>query len=251
LRNGVDLMCSNRECPGAAKKLIKHYISKPVVNIKGVGEALVDQLVEEKMISTPVDLFTLTKEQLLPIDRMGERKAEKIINAINKARLQTKRTFLLSLGIELLGKDVSEKIVDIVDLETMQLTSDITTIEGIGKTTAQAIQSGLKDMTWLAHDLLKFVTIEKTDKTEIVDILNGASFCISGKVEFVLDGIEYNERSTIQELIKFKGGKVVSSVSKKTDYLVAGPGTGSKSDKADKYGVSIIDGSQLAKMLEI
>lgn len=250
-RHGVDIVCPNTKCSGAAIKVIKHYVSKPVVNIDGVGEVLVDQLVESGLIKTAADLFTLTKSQLMTLDRMGDRKADKILEAINAVKKQTPRVFLLSLGIECLGKDVSEKIQDLVDFDTMQLTSDIINIDGIGETTANAVMYGLEQMKWLAEELKKHITIEKAQTVQLGTTLNGKSFCVSGHVELnFADGAYYEDRDAIQQLIKNYGGRAVSSVSKKLDYLVAGPGSGSKSDKANEYGLPIISGADLVKMME-
>lgn len=248
---GVDLMCTNVQCSGAAVKRIKHYISKPVVNIDGVGDKLIDQLVEAKLIKTPADLFKLTKDQLMPIDRMGDRKAEKVLAAIDVARKQTPRVFLLSLGVEDLGKDISEKIAEFVNFDTLEITCDLLTIDGVADKTAKAILDGLKEVKWLAEELRKYVTIEKKQVVKVSDSLGGKSFCVSGHVELdFADGAHYEDREAIQQLIKNYGGRAVSSVSKKLDYLVAGPGSGSKSDKAKEYGLPIITGADLVKMME-
>lgn len=249
VRSGVDLMCTNTKCSGAAIKLIKHYVSKPVVNVDGVGEKLVEQLVEAGFVRSPVDLFTLTRDQLMTLDRMGETKATNVLSSIEAARVQSIPVFLLSLGVESLGHDVAEKIAEVIDLETLTPTCDLTTISGIADTTANSVIQGLKEAKPLAEALLKQVAVIVVKRT-VVDVLKGRSFCVSGKVEFTFEGHEYTERGAIQELIKTRGGKVVSSVSKSLNYLVAGPGSGDKSVKAGEYDVSIIDGAMLAKMME-
>ena len=248
-RNGVDLMCTNLKCPGAAVKLVKHYVSKSVVNVDGVGEKLVEQLVEAGFVRSPADLFALTRDQLMTLERMGETKATSVLASIESVRVQSIPVFLLSLGVESLGHDVAEKIAEVIDLETLTPTCDLTTISGIASTTANAVIQGLKEAKPLADALKKYVTVKMIKRT-VVDVLKGQSFCVSGKVEFTFDGHEYTERGAIQELIKTRGGKVVSSVSKSLNYLVAGPGSGDKSVKAGEYGVSIIDGAALSKMME-
>jgi DNA ligase (NAD+) len=203
------------------------------------------------LIKNAADLYTLTKEQLMPLDRMGERKAENVLSSIATVKKQTPRVFLLSLGIEALGKDVSEKIADFVDFETMEVTTDITTIDGIGDSTAKSVLDGLKEMKWFAEELKKHVTIESKQTVQLGNTLNGKSFCVSGHVELIFKNNDtYEDREAIQQLIKNYGGRAVSSVSKKLDFLVAGPGSGSKSDKANEYGVPIITGADLVKMME-
>jgi DNA ligase (NAD+) len=248
-RIGVDICCSNIKCPGSALKLVNHYVSKPVVNIQDIGDKLVEQLITAGFVRTPADLFTVTRDQLMTLDRMGEKKADKIIASINSAREQSVKTFLLSLGIESLGHDVSEKIEDYIDLETMQPTCDLTTLSGIAATTADSVIQGLRESKPLADALMQQIAVTRSKRT-VVDILNGQSFCVSGKVEFVFDGVQYTDRGAIQELIKTRGGKVVSSVSKSLNFLVAGPGSGDKSVKANGYGIPILDGDALSKMME-
>lgn len=248
--DGVDITCPNKQCSGAAEKLIKHYVSKPVVNIEGVGEKLIEQLIQNGYIKTPADLYTLTRPHLLRLEKFGDRKAENVLESINKARTQSKVTFLLSLGVESLGKDVAAKIADLVDLDTLEVKGDITTIDGIADTTARSVINGLKEVKWLADELRKHVTVQDVQQVVVSNVLNGKSFCLSGSVEFEFDGKKYAERTEIQELIKSYGGRIVSGVSKKLDYLVAGPGSGSKSDKAREYGLPILSGDDLLKMLE-
>jgi len=249
--SGVDLLCPNVGCPGAAVERIKHYVSKPVVNIEGVGTKLIDQLVEANLIKTPADLFKLTKEQLMPIDRMGERKADNVLTSIDKAKKQSPEVFLLGLGVEALGKDISAKIADFVNFDTLEITCDIMSIDGVAEKTAKSVTEGLKEIKWLADELRKYVTIEKKQIVKVSDSLGGKSYCVSGHVELDFkDGAHYEDREAIQALIKNYGGRVVTSVSKKLDILVAGPGSGSKSDKAKEYGIPIITGADLVKMME-
>jgi len=246
----VDLGCPNEHCSGAAYEAIMHYVGKPVVNIKAVGDKLIAQLIKANLIEDPADLFTLTKSDLMTLDRMGDKKAEKTLEAINKARTQDVQTFLRSLGVELLGKDVSEKIADFVDLDTLTVTRDLTHIDGIAETTATAVTEGLDKSRPLADKLRQYVKITTGKAVALGNSLEGSAFCVSGSVEFDLDGENYSERSQIQNLIKSYGGKVSSSVSGRTSYLVAGPGSGSKSTKADDLGVTIIDGNKLAELIE-
>lgn len=249
--SGVDIICTNKMCPGVASKKIKHYVSKSAVDIDGIGEKLVDQLISANLIRTPADLFTLTEDMLMDIDRMGERKAQKIISSIDQARQQTPEVFLLSLGIDSLGKDISAKLADNMDFTTMLPTIDLLTLDNVAQTTADSIMNGLKETKWLADELRKHVSIKQSQNVQISNVLTGKAFCLSGTVVVTFkNGDTYEDREAIQLLIKNYGGRAVSSVSKKLDYLVAGPGSGSKSDKAKEYGIPIISGEELTKMME-
>ena len=248
---GVELCCPNKDCKGIAIKKIKYYVSKAAADIDGVGDKLIEQLFEANLIKTPADLFTLTEEKLKDIDRMGSKKAKNTIEAINKSREQTMEVFLHSMGIDSLGKDISAKIADHFDVKTMTVTIDLLTVDNIAEKTADAITKGLIESKPLAEELLKYVVIKQKQISQKPNIFNGKSFCVSGHIELNFkNGEHYEERSAIQDIIKSYGGTIKSSVSKKLDYLVAGPGSGSKSDDAMKFGVPIIDGDKLMKMIE-
>jgi DNA ligase (NAD+) len=249
VESGVDLLCPNLQCCGAAVKVIKHYVSKPVVNIDGVGEKLVEQLVENGYIKTAADIYTLTKPQLLRLEKFGDRKADNVLESIQKAKTQTKIVFLLSLGIDGLGKDVAAKIVDMVDLDTLTVNGDLCSVDGISDITANAVLSGLGESTNFVAELRKHVTIQDVKKAVVSNVLNDKSFCVSGSVIFEFNGKKYIEREEVQDLIRAYGGRVVTGVSKKVNILVAGPGSGSKSDKAREYGIPIISGDDLVKMI--
>jgi len=249
--NNVDLICLNKECPGLQRSYLKFYVSKPVVNMNTIGDKVIDQLYDANFIKTPADLYRITKSQLMTLDRMGDKKADKILNSINDARKQNKETFLRSLGIDGLGKTVSKLIVSKVDWGTTALktSSKIDGIDGIGPIIAKNIDEGFVSKSNLICDLFSNIDVEE-EKTEILDhIFNGEKFCVTGKIVFEYDNKSYSERNEIQKLIEALGGKTFSSVSSNLDYLLAGEKAGGKLSKANGLGVKVIDPEEFKKMI--
>lgn len=251
--DNVDLICPNQSCPGMERSYLKFYVSKPVVNMDGVGAKLIDQMYDAGLVKTPVDLFTLTEADLMKLDRMGKRKAEKILDAIATARKQDREMFLRSLSIEGLGKTVAKLIVDRVswDEDDLHVTSPLGHIDGIGPIIAKNIEDGLKLKQSLIHALMEHIEVEAEEEEEEVEqIFNGEKFCVTGKIVFEYNGKEYSERSDIQKLIEALGGKASSSVSKNLDYLLAGDKAGGKPSKATQLGVKVISADDFVNMLK-
>jgi len=249
----VDLICPNGKCPGMERSYLKFYVSKPVVNMDGLGDKLVDQLYDACLVRTPVDFYSLTEADLMTLDRMGKRKAEKILTAISNAKNQDKEMFLRSLGIEGLGKTVSKLIVDKVDWSTniLRVTSALNNIDGIGSTIADNIDDGFEDKAGLIAELLSYIDLEEEEEAEELDqIFNGEKICVTGKLVFEYNGKEYTERGEIQKLIEALGGKASSSVSKSLDYLLAGEKAGGKLAKATSLGVKVLSAKDFETMIK-
>lgn len=252
VQTGVDMECPNLNCNGASIEYLKFYVSKPVTNMDTIGDKIIDQLYDAGFVKTPADLFKLTKAQIMTLDRMGEKKCENILESIKTAKKQDKEMFLRSLGIDGLGKTVSKLIVDKIDWSSkiLRLTSELRDIEGIGPIISQNIKDGLNNKLEFISELLNYIEIE--DKQKIMtskQVFHGETFCITGKVIFIYEDKEYSERDDIQKLIESLGGKVVSSVSGKLNYLLAGENAGSKLDKATELGVTVISADDFVKMI--
>lgn len=248
----VDLMCPNVHCPGAAKRYLEYYISKPVTNMKNFGVETVGALFDKGFIRTPADLFSLTSETLQRLDGVKERKAQKILDAIASARVQTPERFLVSLGIDGLGHEVARLIVDEIDWKTVTLkpTANLESIQGIGNVLSVQVSKGLIMARSLIESLLQFVTIDLPEEVEVNDVLNGKTFCLTGKVVINNKGQELSSRSAIEEVIRSLGGKPVGSVSSKLDFLVQGEGGGSKAAKAASLGITTLTAADLEDMLQ-
>lgn len=246
----TQLMCPNSQCPAQLQDYLAHYVSRKVVNIMGVGETLIEKLLQAKLLKTPADFFRLTEAQIRRgVESQGETSAKNVIDSIAEHKEQTLPTFLYSLGIPALGNTISEKLADKFGTLDKILASGIDDFKGdkIGEKLAKAIHEGLAMRKDLIKDLLSVVDVK--DNKKVVGVLTGKSFCLTGHVEFEYGGKNYDARPDIEALIKSKGG-ACKSVSKELSYLVAGDGAGDKKERATKLKVPIIDGKALLKMLD-
>jgi DNA ligase (NAD+) len=248
----TQLVCDNvMNCVSQQTDYLDYYVSRGVVNIVGIGEKLIQKLHEKKLLKTPADLFRLTEKDLLAnIEGKAEKSARNAIAAIAACRNQTLDTFLVSLGIEGLGPAVAAKLAanfDSLDALRKATPEDFLRVEGIAETMAKTLHDGLKQRAPLIDDLLSVITLEQ--KTKIEGHLSGKSFCLTGHIEFDLDGKHYDARPEIEKLIESKGGSI-KSVSKALNYLVVGDDPGSKVEKAKKAGVTILSGAELVAILK-
>jgi DNA ligase (NAD+) len=238
--------CPNTHCPARVHNLIGHYASKSALDIEGMGEKNVLALLDAKLIRDPADLYTLTKDQLLKLDRFAEISATKLIQAIQQKKNPPLPHFLYGLGIRHVG---AQTAVDLANhfgsLEKLrQATVDeLRQVEGVGEVVAESI------VAWFAtghHEelLTKFANAGVAPKKVVK---SGGS--LSGK-NFVISGTLSMDREEAAEKIRALGGTFQSSVGKTTSYLVLGENPGqSKVDKAGKLGTKIIDEAQLLKLL--
>lgn len=248
----TNLLCPNiGGCPAQLQDYIAHYVSRKVCNIMGVGETLIEKLLEAGMISSPADLYALKEEDLVSgLARQGESSAKKIIAAIQERREQSLATFLQSLGIEKLGETVAERVADhfqSIDKVRSASKDDLMGVQGVAEGIATAIEQGLLLRKKLIDSLLRHVKIKTIEKID--GPLSGKSFCLTGKIEFDFDGKKFDARPDIEDLIKAKGGSL-KGVSKGLDFLIVGDDPGSKVEKAQKANVKVIDGAAFLKMLK-
>lgn len=234
-------------CPAQRKEAILHFVSRPALDIEGVGEKLVDQLVEQKLITTPADLYTLTEAQLAGLERMGEKSAANVIAALANSKATTLARFLYALGIREVGVATA--------LALAQHFGDIEALMQADRETLQAVPD--VGPVVAAHITAFF---QQTHNREVIERLREAgvhwpavklrrSAALAGK-SFVLTGtLETLTREEAREKLQALGAKVSGSVSSKTSYLVAGADPGSKLDKARALGVEILDETALLKML--
>ena len=239
--------CINSSCSALVKERIKHFASKRAFDIDGLGEKLVDQLVDTDLLSSFADIFSLAEENIRDLERMGAKSAANLQNAIEQSKSISLARFLFALGIRHAGEHVSAVLAEhFPDLHALMdcPREELEAIEGIGPIVAESIDSFFK---------------QEKNRRIIQQILNSgikfktASLKKTGKLQdnvFVLTGSLKNfTRSQAKELIEAAGGKVSGSVSGNTDYLVVGESPGSKLDRANKLGVRIIDEAQLKELL--
>ncbi len=247
----VAIRCpSTLNCPEQKIRRLTHFVSKDAFDISHLGEKVAAQLVEKKLIEDVADIFRLKEEDLQQLEGFKEKSIHNLLQAIEAARKVPMHRFILALGIKYVGEGAAEVLADHIssleDLETMTR-EEFQHIEGIGEKTAQAITDFFQDASHkkLVHDLLGAgLIIEKPHRIKIADhLFKGKTFVLTGTLE------KYS-RDEASELIKQRGGKVSGSVSKKTDYVLAGEEAGSKLEKAKSLGIKIPFGLKNPKLLE-
>jgi DNA ligase (NAD+) len=247
LEGEAAIRCINSVCPAQVKERIKHFASKGAFDIDGLGDKLVDQMVERGLVTTFSDLFQLKSEILADLDRMGAKSAENLIRAIEDSKDIRLARFLYALGIRHVGEHIAVLLADhFGDLEQLMgcPEEELTTIEGVGPVVAKSISKFFKQENNVAsvqHILNSGIRIQiKSPPKEAT---------LAGKV-FVLTGsLESLARREAKEKIEALGGKLSTSVSRNTDFVVAGESPGSKLARAEELGVEVIDEAALLGLL--
>jgi DNA ligase (NAD+) len=241
--------CINTNCPARLKESLLHFAARGVMDIDGMGTALVDQLVDRGMVKSVADLYGLTLGQLLELERMGKKSAQKILDNIEASRARPLPRVLNGLGIPFVGERTAQILADTFGSLDTIAASDMDQLQ-------RADEVGPK----VAHSIVQFFAEPRN--SELVQRLReaGLQFTQELKVKqggalegltFVLTGTLPNlSREEAKERIEAAGGKVTSSVSKKTDFVVAGADAGSKLDKARALGIPVLDEAQLLEKLE-
>ncbi len=240
--------CVNAECPAQRIRNIIHFASRDAMDIDGLGPAVVEQLVDNALIRDAADLYALEAEQIAGIERMGEKSATNLINAIEKTKSNDLSRLIFALGIRHVGQKAGKSLAEHFEtLEALMEASeeDIKKIYDVGDAMAKSI------IRWFAMDDSRLF-IEKLRTAgvnmEFLGEKRGSAFA---GMTFVLTGaLTKFTRSEAEERIERLGGKASSSVSKKTSYVVAGENAGSKLTKANVLGVPVITEDEFLKMLE-
>ncbi|MVB12996.1 DNA ligase [Caprobacter fermentans] len=239
--------CTNPECPAQLLRHLIHFCSRDAMDIDGMGPAVIEQLVEKHLLSSPADLYFLKKEQILELDRKGEKSADNLIAAIDRSKANDLYRLIFALGIPHVGQKAAKL-----------LSARFRTIDGIFQAEEDALASVEGIGGIIAQSVLQFFALSNT--AHLIGRLKDAGVNMScltavsdsrfqGKT-FVLTGTLPNlSRAQATELIEKHGGKVSGSVSKKTDYVVAGEDSGSKLTKANQLGVAVISEHELEEML--
>ncbi len=241
------LRCINNSCTAQVKERIKHFASKGAFDIDGLGDKLVEQLVKTGALSSYADIFYLNEDILQKLERMGQKSAKNLINAIEKSKKINFGRFLYALGIRHAGEHIAKILADkFKNLEKLlSATQDeLEAVEGIGSVVAENVAVFFRQ-----SENLRLVNRIINSGVKIFEEVESGKKSLEGKI-FVLTGtLEKMTRSKAKKDIETAGGKVGSSVSKNTDYLVAGKSPGSKLERAKELKINIIDESILEKML--
>ena len=243
----VVIRCPNPQCPEVVKRRIEHFVCRGAMDISGLGESVVAQLVDLKLVSDVADLYALTEPLLTRLDRVGTKSIENYLKAIEASKQQPPWRLIFGLGILHVGASGARKLLEhfgSIDAIAAASIEDLTQCPDIGTIVAPSIHAWFRDeanihlLNRLRAAGLTFV--QKAVQTAS-DKLNGSTWVITGTLS--------QERETIADSIRANGGKVSSSVSGKTTYLLAGADAGSKLDKATKLGVKIISEVEFREMI--
>lgn len=245
----VLLYCPNtKSCPAQIKGKIEFWCSKDGMDIDGLGESIVDDAVDKGIIRDIADIYTLTENDLMKLDLIKEKSAQNLLKSIEESKNRSLKRFLTSLSIKLVGKETAELIANkFLTLEKVKSSTkeELTEIDGVGEKVAQSIQEFFEDSDNqnLINKLNELGVIpQKVENKQISDKFKNMTFVITGTLS--------KPRNTFEVLIKSMGGKISSSVSKKTSYVLCGKTPGSKFDKAVSLGVIILNEKQFTEMVE-
>jgi DNA ligase (NAD+) len=246
------LRCNNPSCAAILKGSLVHWVSRDALDINGVGEKLIEQLVDRKFVNSVADLYDLTVEKLMTLERMGEKSAIKTIEGIANSKLRPWSRVLYGLGIRQIGNNGANILTErfpSIELLSQASISDLESIRDVGFETAQSVSNWLKQPENIdLVDRLKAVglqferSIEASSSANVSDIFAEKTFVITGTLPTL-------KRDEARDLIQSHGGKVSDSISAKTDYLVAGEKAGSKLVKAEKLGVKVVNESELLELI--
>ncbi len=240
--------CQNMECPAQVKGRIEHFVSKGCMDIDGFGTKLVDQLVEKRLVKNVADIYSLNLEQLSELERMGEKSAQNIVEAITASKKSAMARFIHALGIRNVGehaskvleKSFSGNLGDLMDAGIEALTA----IHEIGGIMAESIvnffqdDSNQKVIKACLKAGIQFEAVEQIQESEFT----GKTFVFTGSLEKF-------SRKDAQSMVEKLGARASGSVSSKTDYLVAGPGAGSKLMKAEELNISIYSEDEFLELI--
>ena len=245
----IALRCTNSECPATIYRSILHFASRDAMDITGLGEVVVDMLLDKKMVGDIADIYNLKYEDVVSLERFAKGKATNLINAIEKSKSNTLDKFIFGLGIRHIGKKAAlqlsrnfEDIYEIMDADFERLNS----IEDFGEIMSKSvIEFFNKDVS---KELIKKfelagVNLKGNKQEKVSEKLKGIVICVTGS----FDGYSRDE---IAKIIDDNSGKFSTSVSKKTSYLLAGDAAGSKLKKANELGVKVISIDELLDLIK-
>jgi DNA ligase (NAD+) len=242
----VDYRCVNANCPAKLRETILHFASRGVMNIDGMGDALVTQLTDRGLVKNVADIYKLTKNDLLSLERMGDKSAQNILDEIENSKKLPLERVIYGLGIRMVGERTAQFLAE-----------HFGSMEGLESAGVEELQDVNEVGPRIAESIVEFFGIAANRK--LVDRLREAGLTLTGQKKrrgtklagktFVLTGtLAHFTRDEAKEMIEDAGGKVTGSVSKKTDYVVAGADAGSKLDKAKELGVKVIEEREMEKL---
>lgn len=245
--DGAAIRCVSESCPAQKVRFLSHFASRDAMDIDGLGSAIVEQLVDEGLVETPADLYTLTTERLEQLDRMGAQSAKNLVNAIEASKGNDLWRLLFALGIRQVGakaaKVLSQTFGTLEEIQNASLEA-LTAVPDIGGITAGNIKSWFERP--LNQELVERLTAAGLNTKCLTEISDQR---FAGKTIVVTGTLEQMTRQEATEAIERMGGKAAGSVSKKTSFVVAGPGAGSKLKKAQELGIAVLSEAEFLELL--
>ncbi|MGD0682700.1 MAG: NAD-dependent DNA ligase LigA [Terracidiphilus sp.] len=244
----VDFRCVNADCPAKLRESLLHFASRGVMNIEGLGEAVVQQLLDRKLVASVADLYSLTEEQLTGLDRFAEKSARSLIEEIDRSKAAGLARVLMGLGIRFVGERTAELLSEeFGSIEALRAASadELERVEEVGPRISQAILEFFAQPAnnALIKSLEKAGVVMTAEKKQRSTQLAGLTFVLTGTLPTLT-------RDEAKARIEAAGGKTASAVSKKTSYVVAGEEAGSKLDNARKLNIPVLDEAGLLALLQ-
>lgn len=241
------IRCQNPDCPAQLLRSLEHFASRGAMNIDGLGEAVVEQLVSADLVHTVADLYTLDLLQLTSLERFGAKSAENLLKAIENSKKNEPDRLIFALGIRGIGQKAATLLCQkFGDVESIMSASaeDIAAIDGFGEILAQSVYNAMREPHRVKLiERLKELGLNMTyTSQQVSDKLNGLTFVLTGTLPTL-------KRDEAKAMIEQRGGKVSGSVSKKTSYVVAGEEAGSKLTKANELGITVLTEEQFLQMI--
>lgn len=242
------IYCPNIECPAQLMRNLIHFASRNAMDIDGMGPAVLEGLVNAGWVHSPADLYDLTEKQVASLERMGKKSASNLMNALEKSKQNDLSKVIFALGIPEVGEKTAAELASAFgSMEKLSWATleQLTALDGFGEVVAQNIVSFfLEERNRVQIERLAKAGINmESTKVKAGDTFEGKTFVLTGTLPTL-------KRNEAKELIESLGGKVSSSVSKKTDYVVAGEEAGSKLTKANELGITILTEEQLLQMCQ-
>lgn len=241
------IRCQNPDCPAQLLRSIEHFASRNAMNIDGLGEAVVQQVVDAGLVKTVADLYTLNLQDLTSLERFGKKSAENLLDSIENSKKNELDRLIFALGIRGIGqknaKDLCGKFGDMDRIMAASL-EDISSIDGFGDVLADSVYTAMREphRVKLIERLKEIGLNMKYTDQKISDKLGGLTFVLTGTLPTL-------KRDQAKAMIEKRGGKCSGSVSKKTSYVVAGEEAGSKLDKANELGITVLTEEQFLEMM--
>jgi len=237
-------------CPAQRKEAIKHYASRQAMDIEGLGDKLVEALVEKGMITSMEDLYELTEEQLAGLERMGKKSAQNLLNALVRSKSTTLPKFLFALGIRDVGQATATTLAKhFGSLENLMAADEerLQEVQDVGPVVARRVASFFADQRNL--EVIQGLRNHGVHWPDI-ELVPQEALPLAGKTYVLTGNLESMARDEAKARLETLGAKVAGSVSSKTDCVVAGPGAGSKLSKAESLGIAVIDETEFLQLLE-